>query len=906
MQSFLNDVAKKIVASHPELDQIKIIVPSIRAVKFLTQALKKEIQTATLAPEILSIEGFIEELSGIQKMPTLELLFEFYRVYQANTPLEEQNSLNQFLNWAPSLLAEFSEIDSQLVEAKTIFSFMNAVEKIEQWDPKKQGDLSKQFFKFQDRIPRYYSQLYKVLVNKQVGYAGLQYREATQNVGHYLQSELPYHYFVGFNALTLAEETLIQELIAEGKAEILWDLDVHFYNDSSHSAGYFIRKYTKEWTVLRQQEKGSFSTHFSESKQLDIINVSKNLAQARAAVQLAVEAYKAHPEDRVVLVLGDESILHTVLTAIASEDVPWNASMGYPLKEFLGVKSIVTLLKLFQLNAKGIYPLVLLKSLLEDPAMVGLFETDEIFLKKRVAQLLQQHNSSFYAQSIQVKSAVADLVFKPYDTIHSLVERLLSLYQRLHSYQVEHKHTPLNIQGTERCLELLEKLQNFIALNPAIKTIEEVEQVFLKLVDQETLDFSGDPFQGIQIMGVLETRVLDFDHVVVTHVNEGILPFGKTPFSWIPFDVRKKFGMNTFIEQDHLYAYHFFRLLQRAKKASLLYNDAPEGLFSGEKSRFLVQLEFFKLPNHRLNFKQLDFKLRSQIEPPKKIIKTPAVLQRLNEVAKEGFSPSSLALYIRDPYQFYEQRLLNCKPDQEFGLEVNAAEKGTIIHQILEELYQPYVGEIMVEANYKEMLNRLTQILNSSFSKQFQNETLKTGKNYLVVEVTGRILKNFIERERDYIQRGNQLKIVGLEKKFHIPIHRIGLDHEVFLKGTVDRIDLLNGTHRIVDYKTGSISAGDLTFTRWDSLIKEPQKGALFQVMLYAYALQKDVQNEPLHSGIIPLKNFENHFLAVTHKEGTKKSPLQIDSQSLVNFETQLFTLIKEIFNPTLPFDQNQ
>ena len=135
MQSFLNDVAKKIVASHPELDQIKIIVPSIRAVKFLTQALKKEIQTATLAPEILSIEGFIEELSGIQKMPTLELLFEFYRVYQANTPLEEQNSLNQFLNWAPSLLAEFSEIDSQLVEAKTIFSFMNAVEKIEQWDP---------------------------------------------------------------------------------------------------------------------------------------------------------------------------------------------------------------------------------------------------------------------------------------------------------------------------------------------------------------------------------------------------------------------------------------------------------------------------------------------------------------------------------------------------------------------------------------------------------------------------------------------------------------------------------------------------------------------------------------------------------------------------------------------------
>ena len=904
MQSFLNDIAKTIVESKRELDHIKIIVPSIRAVKFLKEALKKEIKAATLAPEILSIEGFISELSGVQKISNIDLLFEFYTVYKTNTPLEEQNSLHQFLNWAPSLLAEFNEIDSQLIDAKSIFSFMGAVEKIEQWDPKKQGDLSKQSFKFQERIPRYYSDLYRVLVNQQAGYSGLQYREATQNLGHYLQSTLPQHYFVGFNALTKAEETIIQELVAEGKAEVFWDLDEHFYKDASHSASYFIRKYSKEWTFLGQNFTSNFSNHFSKSKQIDIINVSKNLSQARAAVQLAVATYRAHPDDSVVLVLGDEGILHTVLTAIASEEVPWNASMGYPLKELRGVKSILNLFELFKLNDKGIYPLSTVSVLTEDQALVRLLEASGISLKKLVKKLQQQHSAHFNAKLILGQSAVANHMFKPLESPISVTDRLLTLYQMLKSYQIEHKFSSLDIYCSDRCIELLKKLQNLIESNAILKSLQDIEQVFVKLLDKETLDFSGDPFKGIQIMGVLETRVLDFDHVVVTHVNEGILPFGKTPFSWIPFDVRKKFGMNTFIEQDHLYAYHFFRLLQRAKRISLFYNDAAEGLFSGEKSRFLVQLEFFKHPNHQLTFRQLDFNIQTQTALTKKANKTSGVLDQLNEVAREGFSPSSLALYIRDPYQFYVQRLLKIKPDQEFESDINAAEKGTIIHKVLEELYDPYVGKLMVDTYYKEMLKKLRGMVSSGFKKQYQKETLKTGKNYLIVEVTNRILKSFIEKERAFVKSGNQLEIIGLEKKFHTPISIPGLDQTVYLKGTVDRIDSLNGTRRIVDYKTGSIGAADLSFTNWEELITEPKKGALFQVLLYAYALKNEFLSEPLNSGVIPLKNFENHFLAVKKRDSSDKGPLQIDAHLLSDFEQQLFSLIKEVFDPQFPFSQ--
>ena len=223
-------------------------------------------------------------------------------------------------------------------------------------------------------------------------------------------------------------------------------------------------------------------------------------------------------------------------------------------------------------------------------------------------------------------------------------------------------------------------------------TLEDVKMVFQLMVQQETLDFSGDALSKLQIMGVLETRLLDYDNVIITNVNEGILPFGKTPFSVIPFDVRRKFEMNTFIEQDHLYAYHFFRLLQRAKNIYLLYNATPEGLFSGEKSRFLVQLEYFKSPKHKLSFKQIDYPLSVQKTSHKKAIKTSAVLKQLDEIAIQGFSPSSIGQYIRNPYLFYEQRMLKIKPLEANENDLSAQDKGTIMHKVLESRTQSKVS----------------------------------------------------------------------------------------------------------------------------------------------------------------------------------------------------------------------
>lgn len=223
--TFLTDVVKQLIGSGKKIETLKLIVPSRRAVKFLKEALKKEINRPIFAPTVVSIEDFVTELSGIEKVSPIELQLLFYQVYKKNTPQEERHSLYQFSKWASSLLTEFSEIDSQLVEADRLFEFMSAVEQIEQWDPKDKGTLSSHFFKFQKRIPAYYKQLYTALLKQNNAYSGMQFREATKNLGNYLQATSAFHYFIGFNALTLAEETIIQEVIAEEKGTVLWDLD---------------------------------------------------------------------------------------------------------------------------------------------------------------------------------------------------------------------------------------------------------------------------------------------------------------------------------------------------------------------------------------------------------------------------------------------------------------------------------------------------------------------------------------------------------------------------------------------------------------------------------------------------------------------------------------------------------
>ena len=331
MQTFLDDVAKIINASQDKLDRVKIIVPSIRSITFLKEALKKEIVIPKLAPEIISIEDFIKELSSLERISKLDLLYAFFDVYLKHTPKQKQDKMDQFFNWAPSIIQEFNELDSQLTDPNALFDFMGAINEIDKWDPEATERLTNRHLDFQKEIPKLYTLLYKHLLNKQQGYAGMQLREAVRNLAFYTEQQLPFHYFVGFNALTKAEETIFQELLATGKAEVLWDIDQQFFNDPFQGAGHFIRQYYSKWNALKTKQKDTFSELFTAEKQIEIISVGKNTTQAKAAVQLATALFEKNPDESTVIALGDESLLHPTLSTLPSKELPWNITMGYPL-----------------------------------------------------------------------------------------------------------------------------------------------------------------------------------------------------------------------------------------------------------------------------------------------------------------------------------------------------------------------------------------------------------------------------------------------------------------------------------------------------------------------------------------------------------------------------------------------
>ena len=897
MQTFLDYVAEKIASSNHKWDNIKVIVPNNRATIFLKECFKKVIDRPIIAPKILAIDEFIKDLSGINSISRPEILFNFYEVYRGNTPIKELESFSHFSGWASKLIEEFSEIDSQLIDSKELFNYMAAVKNLENWSPEKKRELSQIHYNLQGRVFIYYNKLYKKLVNSQNGYYGLRIREAIKNLPFYIEEDIPYHFFIGFNALTKSESILIQEMISAQKAEILWDIDIKFFEDSYHSAGHFIRKYYKEWKVLKKQTKQEFQNFFSNQKKIEIIKTFNNNTQAKAAVKIASKLYKELPQESTVIVLGDENLLKSSLSVLP-EKLPWNVTMGYPLKNTLLTGFLRLYFELHESVSQKGFPYRKLKE------FSILIFVKRIFKKTNSrSNLLIRRNLNYVSVDNLCKNdKTGALFYTPFKNSKQFLKQIEQIIKITRNSFIAEEDEPYHIQVCDIFLEFFEKLNKYCQDYNFIKSVSDIRIVFETMLSEETLNFDGDPLSGIQVMGLLETRLLDFDNVIITNLNEGILPKAENSFSFFPFDVRKKFEMNTFLEQDHLYAYHFFRLLQRAKKIFLLYNASSEDFISSEPSRFLMQLEYFKQPNHELKQKKIQLPLPELRIKNKIVEKTEKILVDLKKIGKDGFSPSSLCQYIRDPYSFYEKRVLKIPESNEYNKYLSAIDKGVIVHQVLEDLYSPYLSMVMKTNYYDEMLGNIQKKLGYQFNLLTNDKEIKIGKNALIYSVIKKIISKFILYERNMVKKGLKLKILALEHEFKKTIHINSLAENQNFKGTVDRIDLVNGVLRFVDYKTGNLNSSDMTLSKWEDLTTNAKKNALFQVLSYSYFLKNDYNYEKVIAGVIPLRTFKNDFIPASIKiNNREKDALEIKPTTLNNFEKELFNLILEIFDPSVP-----
>jgi len=618
MNSFLAEVVEDILLKGYKLSEVIFVLPSKRAGVFLKNIIIDKSNSTQFLPRIVSIEEFVQELSEIQQLETLPLLFEFYEVYLKISQIKNKDSFDVFIQWASTLLQDFNEIDANNVDAHKLFQNLYDAKRIENWN------VTKNIFTNQ-------------LTNKIV--------------------------FIGFNALTKCEELIIQDLLQKELATIYWDVD-QSYLKNNHNAGFYFNKYKKSWGYYQNHKFNDIKDYLSEKKEIEVIGVPKNVSQIKFVSEILSKINKNDSFQNTALVLNDESLLNVVLNSLPEAVDKVNITMGYSLQNIPLAILFEILFKIHTNNitfnnTNQLYYKDVLK-LINQPVINELLTNSKSNIAQELAKNIRENNLLFISKTNILKldqdnkkaTAISNCLFNGWDSVEKALNNcniLLLFYKEL---------VVNNNLEKEFVYRFYQIFQQLILLNKQYKHIKDIKTLFYlfkQLVKLESLSFKGEPLSGLQIMGMLETRVLDFETVILTSVNEGVLPAGKSTQSFIPYDFKKAYKIPTSQDKDAVFGYHFYRLLQRAKKVYLIYNTEPDVYGSGEQSRFITQLEINRNDIHKI---VVSPKVKDSVSKLKEVKKNNDILNEIKKYAAYGISPSALNSFIYNPIDFYFKKIL--------------------------------------------------------------------------------------------------------------------------------------------------------------------------------------------------------------------------------------------------------
>ncbi|MFD1017083.1 PD-(D/E)XK nuclease family protein [Winogradskyella rapida] len=914
MISFIKSVLLDLQEKQLNLEDVYFVLPSKRAGVFLKHHLSSLLDQPIFSPHIVSIEEFVEDLSGLKNLPNTDLLFRFYETYCGLTPVDEQESFESFTKWAQILLQDFNEIDRYLIPQSQIFDYLNAIKELNHWSlDVEQTGLVKNHLKFWKQLKAYYIAFTKNLLEAGQGYQGLIYREASKKVDPYITiAEDKIHVFLGFNALNSAETKIIQALLKAEVAHIYWDIDKAFIDDAKHDAGWFTREHRKDWEHFKTEPFQWTTSHYSEEKNINVIGIPKLVGQAKYIGQILEDlTASATNLSKIAVVLGEEQLLLPVLNSIPAAIQKLNVTMGLPL-QYVPLSSLFELLFFMHKNNPQQYYYKDVIGILSHASVYPLFEQDTVNEASALVSKIQKNNL-VYITLAELKSlapaseALLELLFKSWTNQPTLALQQCAalIFKMKDHYDSDKVSYRLELEYLYRFNTLFNQLSELNNTYRYLNSIVALQTVYKELLSSETLDFQGEPLEGLQVMGMLESRVLDFETVIISSVNEGILPSGKTNNSFIPFDVKLENKLPTFKEKDAVYTYHFYRLLQRAKNVYILYNTEIDALKGGEKSRFITQLEIEGL--HAISHKIVSPSVPNIKEELQEITKTSSVLEQIKSLSEKGYSPSSLTNYVRNPIDFYYDKILGIKEFDEVEENIAANTLGSVIHNSLEDFYKPLEGKLLTIAHVEGFKKRVKPMVTKHFEELYNKGGFSKGKNLIIYEIAQRYILNFLNLEIESLKKGQQIEILSIEADEQIAITIEGLDFPIKLKGKVDRVDRCDGVIRVIDYKSGKVDQSKVEIVDWEALTTDYEKYSKpFQILCYAYMMRENKRLElPVEAGIISFKNLSGGFLKFAKKDkpgAYAKKDQFITDETLDRFEVELKKLISEICNPELKF----
>lgn len=923
---FLKQVALHIHEHYKDnAEKLCIVLPGKRGALFLKHHLSDVYGKTIWLPEIISTEELINSISELNIPEEIDQICKLYESY-CHCYGDKAEPFESFAKWGQLMLQDFNEIDRHLADPVQLYENLAEIKEIENWSlsGEELTEFQKNYLAFMHSLSGIYKKFTENLIKEGLATQGLSYRKACEKIENTHFAD-PFNkiLFCGFNALNAAEIRIFSYFQKSGKAEIFWDGDPYYIKNEEHEAGLFLRKNLK---IFAQKDPLFFSEHFKEKKQIDIYSVPKQIGQALAVKQKVQEYIDRNvPLDKVAIVLANEKLLWPVLRMLPEEVKHINITMEYPLK-FTSTYALLNSFIHLQINYskqekknKHIYHQDLI-SLLRQPLFSALIrarknQTDIGDILRKI----QQRNIAFIGAT-QLREffgsgdELIDRLIYPSENNLTLCRTLHQVLSDLQKYFAEQEWTDESVLETEyisiliRCMN---RMQKTLETYTYFHDIKAFKQLFSQSAGTSSAPFIGEPLQGLQLMGVLETRTLDFEHLILVNVNESVLPSGKSVNSFIPNDLKRAFGLPLFTDKDAIYSYHFYRLLQRAKEITITYDSETDTFGKGEKSRFISQLQLelkAYCPATEIHEFTADAAGKLNIvKSPIQIAKTDLTLIKINEKAfrsdvYSGLSPSALDTFKDCSLKFYFRYGAGLKETGTVEENAESNTFGSILHLSLEELYKDLIGLSLTKHDLEKKKKKVHETVNSSFLKFFETKEIK-GKNLIQAEVINAYVDRQIKKDIEFCEK-NSLTLKELEKEFNcsIGVEIDGEIKEVFIKGKIDRVDTDGKKVRIVDYKNSVHKNDVFEFNGMDPLFYDPDYKKQFQLFMYAWMINRNgyCKAEDLRPCIMPFRKAKNDIEYLLQD----KSILTFTNELLQEFEGELTKYIQKIFDRKTQFEQ--
>lgn len=942
METFLKQVAHDLYQkTKGDFTQTAVVFPNKRAGLFFNEYLTKETTSPLWSPAYLSISELFRHSSSLSIADPVKLVCDLYRVFKDATGSKE--SLDEFYFWGEMLISDFDDADKNMADTGTLFSNLkdlNAMTDNYDFLEKGQKEAISQFFRnfaidqvtelkhrfisLWNALGEIYTRYKELLAGQGIAYEGMLYRNVINELD---VDRLPYkrYVFVGFNVLNKVEHTLFSRLDEAGKAMFYWDYDKFYIEKHPHEAGEFIRRNLRDFP---SELPPSCFDNLCRPKEIRYIASPTENGQARYLPQWIRENL-TETEKETAVVLCDETLLQPVLHSLPENIRHINITMGFPLSQ----TPAYSLAKAFvELHTEGYDPrgsrftFAYVTGILKHPYLRLLSDKADSLLRE-----LTELNRFYPLPSELSVDETLRLVFSPCTGNKELCGHLSELLKRIAVIYREQGETEKDAFGQlyrEALFKTFTLTNRFYALiengdldvQPAT-----FRRLFTRVMSASSIPFHGEPAIGMQIMGVLETRNLDFRHLILLSVNEGKLPQSGGDSSFIPYNLRKAFGMTTIDHKIAVYAYYFYRLLQRAEKVTLLYNTATDGMNRGEMSRFMLQ--FMIEWNQGIRQGQIETEQAPMVPGQITVGKTPDILRILWQTfdirhdKNAVLSPSALNAYLDCPLKFYYKYVAKLSAPDEVSVEIDPAKFGSIFHHAAEHIYKDLTAHR--KTVNKEMLEdlldpkkekRLQDYVNNGFRELFfhiKDDRLPeyNGIQVLNFEVIFRYIKQLLRKDMDYAP----FTFIDSERKVRegININTPAGDLRTCIGGTIDRMDGKDGTLRIVDYKTG----GHPECPENVKALFVPDKkrsGHIFQTFLYASIVSKNIRSLTEKWHVAPALLYIHQAASSDYSPiiemGKYRKKVRVEDFSMYEdeFREHLQTLLEEIFNPDMPFTQTE